>query len=309
MKKISIIGSGFVGASIAYALVLQHIGHEIVLIDNGSGKAESEVMDIRHGLVNIGMTKIVAGGFADCADSDLIIIAAGRNRRPDESRLDLLKDNRQIIRDVNREVAKYYRQGIVVVVTNPVDVFTYQTAQQLQLPLGKVIGTGCLLDSSRLVSRIAEYTSLSKDIIEAFVVGEHGDTQTPMWSKATVAGMSIADYCQMVGLPWDHEQRKAIENDIRNMGTRIIEGKGRTHYGIATCVCSVARAILEDQATVLSLSVPLQGEYGLSEVALSLPVVLGGGGVKHVLCQLKGMEVECFVAAGKKLQGILKSLE
>ena len=282
-RKVAIIGAGFVGASIAYSLTIRDLASEIVLVDIEKEKAKGEALDIQHGIAYMGTSSVRAGDYSDCKNCDLIIITAGRNRRIGEDRLDMIEDNIITMRDVVNEISKYYTHGAIMVVSNPVDILTYKCAEWLGLPNGKVFGTGCVLDTSRLVRSIANYTNLNTEVIKCNIVGEHGTTQFPVWSRLSIAGVPMDEYCENVGLPWGDEQKDALYNQVLNMGATIIKAKGKTHYGSATCVCSLADAVLNQRLTVAPVTSPLQGEYGISDVALSLPSIVGVNGVEHRL--------------------------
>lgn len=282
-RKVAIIGAGYVGASIAYALTIRDLASEIVLVDIDQKKASGEALDIQHGIPYMGTSSVRAGGYEDCKNCDLIIITAGRNRHVGEERLDMIEDNIGTMKDVVDEIKKYYTHGAILVVSNPVDILTYKCAEWMDLPNGKVFGTGCILDTSRLVRSIANYTNLNIEAIKCNIVGEHGSSQFPVWSRLSIAGLPMLEYCENVGLAWDKEQKDKLYNQVKNMGSEIIGDKGRTHYGIATCVCSLADAVLNQRLTIAPVTSPLQGEYGIENVALSLPSIVGVNGVEHRL--------------------------
>lgn len=282
-RKVAIIGAGFVGASIAYALTIRDLASEIVLIDIEQEKAMGEALDIQHGIAYMGTSSVRSGDYSDCKNCDLIIITAGRNRRIGEDRLDMIADNIGTMRNVVDEISKYYTHSAIMVVSNPVDVLTYKCAEWMGLPNGKVFGTGCVLDTSRLVRSIANYTNLNTEVIKCNIVGEHGTTQFPVWSRLSIAGVPMDEYCENVGLPWGDEQKDDLYNQVLNMGATIIKAKGKTHYGIATCVCSLADAVLNQRLTIAPVTSTLQGEYGIEDVALSLPSIVGVNGVEHRL--------------------------
>ncbi|MDD4200145.1 MAG: L-lactate dehydrogenase [Eubacteriales bacterium] len=282
-RKVAIIGAGFVGASIAYALTIRDLASEIILIDNERAKASGEALDIQHGIPYMGTSSVRAGDYSDCKNCDLIIVTAGRNRKVGEERLDMIADNIGTIKDVVSEISKYYTHGVILMVSNPVDILTYMCAEWMDLPNGKVFGTGCILDTSRLVRSIANYTNLNIEAIKCNIAGEHGNSQFPVWSRLSIAGLPMWEYCQNVGLPWGNREKDLIFNQVRNMGAEIIRDKGKTHYGIATCVCSVADAVLNQRLTIAPVTSPLQGEYGIDGVALSLPSIVGVNGVEHRL--------------------------
>lgn len=308
-RKVAIIGVGYVGASIAYALMLKELAREIVLIDINRNSAKAEAMDIRHGIPYMGSAIIYDGDFSDCVDSDLIIITAGRNRRPNETRLDMAQDNIRIAEGVVNQLFQYYTKGVIMVVTNPVDIITYKVATWTGLPNGMVFGTGCILDSSRFVNAISDFIGLNTEVINGTIVGEHGESQIPIWSKVTVAGIPIDEYCSSVGLKFSQVEKDAIAQNVKQMGTEIITHKGRTHYGIATCVCYLADAILNRRATISSVSSVLTGEYGVDNVALSLPSIIGGNGIeKRIVDHWSDNEFNQFKKSEKQLLDILKRI-
>ena len=280
-RKVAIIGAGFVGASIAYAMALRDIAREIVIVNRTKEKVIGEVMDIRHGIPSMGTTDVYVGDYPDCADCDLIIICAGRNRKPGESRLDLTNDNVEIMHSVISKMKPYYTRGIVLIISNPVDILTFKVAEWMGLPNGMVFGSGNILDSSRFVRTIADYVCLSTGVVNGYIVGEHGDGQVPIWSHVTVGGIPIAEYCSDVGLEWTEEIRKELAEKTKVMGSQIIAAKGRTHYGIATCTCQLADAIINQRPTISCVSSVLMGEHGCRGVALSVPSVVGPSGVQQ----------------------------
>lgn len=280
-RKVAIIGSGFVGSSIAYALAIRDVAREIVLIDINQDKTDGEAKDIRHGIPAMGTADLYAGDYSDCVDCDLIVITAGRGRKPGESRLDLTNENVKIMRSVIDSIKKYYTRGVILVISNPVDIMTYKATEWMELPDGMVFGSGNILDSSRFVRTIADYVGLSTGVINGYVIGEHGDGQVPVWSHVTVGGIPIAEYCSDVGLEWNDAIRHNIAEKTKVMGSEIIAEKGRTHYGIATCVCQLADAIINQRPTISSVSSILMGEHGCRDVALSVPSVVGPSGVQQ----------------------------
>jgi L-lactate dehydrogenase len=283
--KVAIIGAGYVGASITYALTIKGLAREIVLIEHSEAteKCLAEINDIRHGISQIGSSNIYSGNYSDIKNCDLIILSAGRNRRQNETRLEMITDNIQITSQIASEINKYYTRGIIVVVTNPVDIITHAMTKWMALPDGTVFGTGCVLDSSRLTNVIADHIGISADVINAHVIGEHGDGQIALWSKVAIAGIPVKEYCSITAIPFTEDTKIMMEDRVRHMGSAIIKGKGRTHYGIATCVCYIADAILNHHPTIASVSSVLHGEYGIADVALSLPSIIDSTGIERRL--------------------------
>lgn len=309
MKRISVIGAGYVGATIAYALDLKGIANDIVLIDTNEDKARAEADDIRHGIAAMGESAVRAGSYADCADCDLIIVTAGRNRLPNESRLDMIQDNIGIMKDVSDEIARYYTRGAVMIVSNPVDLLTYYCDRRLGLPNGTVFGTGCILDTSRLVRAAADYFNIRAAAVNGYVIGEHGESQVPVWSAMKVSGVAVEEYCLKKHSKWDASIKATIQTRVKNLGTNIISAKGRTHYGIATCVCMLTDAIINHKNVIASVSSPLTGEYGIDGVALSLPSKLCKNGVaERIITELEGQELEKLYLSAEKLKNALSEM-
>lgn len=309
-RKVAIIGAGYVGSSIAYALALRDTAREIVMIDVNHKKTDGEAKDIRHGLPGIGTADLYAGDYNDCEDCDLIIITAGRGRKPGETRLDLTNENVKIMKSVIGNIQKNYTRGVILIISNPVDILTYKVAEWMGLPNGMVFGSGCILDSSRLVRTIADYVGLSTGVINGYVVGEHGENQVSVWSHVTVGGIPIAEYCTDVGLAWDEQIRAEVAQKTKVMGSEIIAAKERTHYGIATCVCQLADAIINMRPTIASVSSVLMGEHGCREVALSVPSVVGPSGVQQRIREKWAPEeYRGFFDAVENIRGTLSKME
>ena len=309
-RKVAIIGAGNVGSSIAYALTIRNLAREIVLIDKIEERAKGEALDIQHGIPFLGLSNVRAGNFEDCTNCDLIIITAGRNRKVGETRLDLAKDNVKILDDVIKNVKKNYTRGVILIVANPVDVLTFKCSKIMGLPDGRVFGTGNILDTSRLVRLLADYTGLNTEMIKANVVGEHGDCQVPIWSMISIAGVPIKEYCENVGLEWNSHIRIEMEEKVRGLGAEIIKGKEKTHYGIATCVCYIADAILNQRFIIAPVTSVLRGEYGVNNVSLSIPSIIGVNGIeKRLEEQWSEFEKDRFLKSAEKLRLFLKDLK
>jgi L-lactate dehydrogenase len=309
-RKVAIVGVGFVGSSIAYALALRDIAREIVLIDINKEKAEGEAWDIRHGIPSMGTADLYVGDYSDCDNCDLIIITAGRNRRDGETRLELAGENVKIMRSVIDSLKPYYTRGVLLIISNPVDVLTQKVTEWMDLPDGMVFGSGCMLDSSRFVRTIADYVGLSTGVITGYLVGEHGDGQVPIWSHVTVGGLPISEYCEAAKLDWNEEVRASIAEKTRKMGAKIIHAKGKTHYGIATCVCYLADAIINQRPTIASVCSTLMGEHGVRGVSLSVPSVVGPGGVQQRIRERwASEEYRAFFDAVENVRQVIEKLE
>jgi len=256
------------------------------------------------------MTNVYAGDYCDCADCDLIIVCAGRNRKPGETRLDLTQDNIDTVHSILEKVKENYTRGVILVISNPVDVLTLKATEWMGLPDGMVFGSGCLLDSSRFVRIIADYLGISTGAVSGYLVGEHGESQIPIWSHVTVGGIPIANYCADLNIAWDERIRKEIADKTRTMGDQIIQSKGRTHYGIATCVCYLADAIINQRPIIASVCSKLPEEYGCGHVALSVPSIISSNGVQQRIKEnwLKE-EYNAFYSAADKVKAKVRELD
>jgi L-lactate dehydrogenase len=281
--RVAIVGAGNVGATFAYTLVLSGVAPEIVLIDRDERRAEGEAMDLNHAVPFSPPARIWAGSFADCAAADVIVLTAGAGQKPGETRLDLAERNAAIFRDIVPRVVTANAGAILLVATNPVDVLTYGTLKISGLAPARVIGSGTILDTARFRYLLSEHFSVDARSVHAYIVGEHGDTEVPVWSLANIAGMRLAAYQTAHGMPADADAMRAIVDDTRQAAYHIIERKGATYYAVAAGLLRIVEAILRDQATVLSVSSLVPGYYGIADVCLSLPSVVERGGISRVL--------------------------
>lgn len=282
VSRVALIGSGFVGSSYAYALLNQGIVNELVIIDMNKDKAEGDAMDLSHGLPFTSPMKIWAGDYSDCKDADLVVITAGANQLPGETRMDLIEKNVRIFKKIVTSIMDSGFQGIFVVASNPVDVLTYATWKISGFPHEKVIGSGTLLDTARfryLLSRAFEVDSRS---VHAYIMGEHGDTELPVWSQASIGGKSITE-CLKKGVGPSKEELDQIFINVRDAAYHIIEKKGATYYGIGMSLARLTKAILYNQNSILTISTLLQGEFGLQDTYLGVPAVVNRSGVREVV--------------------------
>ena len=282
-NKVTIIGVGSVGATIAYTLVASSSVSQIVLIDVNSEKAESEAMDIKQATPFLSPANIYEGDYPDAAGSDIVIITSGVGRKPGQSRIDLAQTNVNIIAQIAPQIVKYAPDAIYLMVANPVDVLTYVFEKISGLPKGQVIGSGTILDTIRLRTRLSELYSINQKQVHAYVLGEHGDSSFVAWSTANIAGIPLKEYSDaMVDtkvLPIAPYSREEVEEYVKKSGGKIIAGKGATFYGIAASVTNIVNSLYSGVDSVLALSSMLQGEYGISDVCLSIPCVLGKKGI------------------------------
>lgn len=298
----TIIGAGYVGSTILYALMLYDIPNEIVLINRNVNKAISEIDDIRHGFKFVGNTVIRVGNFDDISNSDVVVIAIGRNRKPGETRLDLAEDNTRIVKSIIPDLKKYYNNSIIIIVTNPIDIITKIVNDEMNLSYGKVFGTGCILDSSRFVRLLSDYLKCSIEDVRAMVVGEHGDSQVLLWSNVLVNKVRIEEYCKNNNIPWDEGIKELIESRVKNMGASIIKSKGHTQYGVATCTADLVNAVIYDKKILASVSSKMQGEFGINDVCMSYPSIIGENGIiERKVIQPSDSEINNLKLAADKL--------
>ena len=281
IRKCAIIGCGNVGATTAYALMKSGLFSEIVLIDSNKKKAEGEAMDLNHGLPFNSPALIYAGEYSDIYDSYLIIITAGANQKEGETRLDLVKKNTAIFRSIIDNILEYNKKAILLVVTNPVDVLTYVTLARSGYPASRVIGSGTVLDTARLKQLIGQNFEVDSRNVHSFIIGEHGDSELPVFSSANISGVDMEKYCDISGKKM--ATLDSIYDDVKNSAYRIIEAKGATYYAIAESVLRICRALVRDENTIMPVSVLAGGEYGIKDVCIGLPSIIGYGGVKRVL--------------------------
>jgi L-lactate dehydrogenase len=281
--RVAVVGAGNVGATFAYALLLSGWAAEIVLIDANRAKAEGEAMDLNHAVPFTHPTHVWAGDFSDCAGAAVTILAAGANTKPGESRLAPVIKNAEIWRDIVPKVVKHSPEGILLVATNPVDVLTYTAWKLSGLPPQRVIGSGTILDTSRFRYLLSQHFRVDARSVHAYIIGEHGDSEVPVWSLANIAGMHLPQFCKAQGMQYDLPAMEEIFQETRTAAYSIIERKGATFYAVAAGLMRVTQAILRDQKTVLSVSSLVHDYYGISDVCFSLPTVLGRRGVEEVL--------------------------
>ncbi len=283
MKKCAIIGCGFVGATTAYTLMQTGWFTDMVLIDINQKKAEGEAWDIAHGLPFHTPMEIYAGDYSDLADCGLIIITAGANQKPGETRLDLLRTNTRIFTGIVKSITQYTTDAILLVVTNPVDVLSYVTWRFSGYPAGRVIGSGTVLDTARLKKLLGAHLGVDSRNVHSFIIGEHGDRELPVWSSANVSGVDLNQYCESCGQGFDRATLDALFRDVRDSAYHIIEAKGATYYAIAESVRRIVAAIVRDENSILPVSGLVDGHYGLDGVYMSLPCIVGAEGIKQVL--------------------------
>lgn len=304
-QKIIVVGNGAVGSSYIFALVTQNIAQEIGIIDIDVNKAEGDALDLSHALAFTSPKKIYAANYEDCKDADIVVITAGAAQKPGETRLDLVNKNLKIFKSIVDDIVASGFDGIFLIATNPVDILTYATWKFSGFPKHKVIGSGTSLDSARFRQTIAELVDVDARNVHGYILGEHGDTEFPVWSHANIAGLQIyewvSDHPEI-----DEEELVNIFFKVRDAAYTIIDKKGATFYGIAVALARITKAILYDENAVLPLSVYLDGQYGLNDIYIGAPAVVNRQGISHVIeLPLTDAEQEKFDLSAERLQQVL----
>ena len=309
-RKAAIIGCGFVGSASAFALMQSGLFSELVLIDANHDKAEGEAMDIAHGLPFAGQMKIYAGDYDDIVDEAVIIVTAGAAQKPGETRLDLVNKNVNIFKSIIPEIAKRNYKGILLIVANPVDILTYTAVKLSGLPENRVIGSGTVLDTARLKYALGEHLEVDSRSVHSFIIGEHGDSEIVAWSSTNVSGIPVNDFCELRGHFNHEEAMHRIADDVKNSAYDIIEKKGATYYGIAMSVKRICECIMRDEKSILPISSMMHGEYGISDICLSMPTVVGREGVEtRVPIQLNEQEESALSASAEQLSKVAAQLD
>lgn len=281
--RIAIVGAGNVGATYAYALLQSGLAGEIVLIDANQAKAEGEVMDLNHAVPFVHPTRIWSGSYADCKGAAITVITAGSGQKPGETRLDLVQRNVAIFKQIIPQVVENNPDGLLLIATNPVDILSYASWKISGMPSAKVIGSGTILDTARFRYLISQHAGVDPRSVHAYIIGEHGDSEVPVWSLANIAGMRLNDYCMANCTSYTPEVWENIYTQTRDAAYQIIQLKGATYYAVANGLLRITEAILRDQDTVLSLSTLITGQYGIEDVYLSLPSIVGRNGISKTL--------------------------
>ncbi|MEA2258386.1 MAG: L-lactate dehydrogenase [Acidobacteriaceae bacterium] len=310
IPRVAIVGTGFVGSTTAYALLLSRTPAEIVLIDRDERRADGHVQDLRDAEVFSHTTRVVTGQFDDCCSADVIIITAGASQSGRRSRLENLNETAAILKGLVRDVARSNPHGILLIASNPVDVLTYAAWKWSGLPPGRVIGSGTSLDTSRFRRRLAEHYGVASDNVHAYVIGEHGESQVALISSARIAGVPLESFCRELNLPYEKDGLRQIATDTQAAGLEIIRAKGATYYGIGTALARIADAILRDEHAVLTVSSLAPASMELGEVSLSLPTIIARDGVARVVSiPLDASERQALEASAETLKHYIATLE
>ena len=313
MNKITVIGTGSVGSTIAYTLTVMGIASEIVMIDINNERALGEALDIRQGTPFCSACSVYAGDYHDAEGSNIVIITSGIARKPGQSRLELAQTNVDITKSIIPEITKHAPDAIYIVVSNPVDVLTYTFCKRSGLPESRIIGSGTILDTARLRSRISEYYSINQSNVHAYVFGEHGDSSFIPWSVANVSNVPISESDKLAvsnGIKVPKLEYEDVEQYVRKSGARVIERKGATFYAVSASVCHICKCILTGIDTTMTVSTMMHGEYGIEDVALSVLNIVGKDGVRsRVLMSLTNEEVEKLRRSAETLKDVIKNLD
>jgi L-lactate dehydrogenase len=310
IRKCAIIGCGFVGASAAFSLVESGLFSELVLIDANHNKAEGEAMDLSHAMPFARPMDIYAGGYDDLKDCGLIIVTAGANQKPNETRMDLVNKNVAIFKSIIPEIKKRECEGVLLIVSNPVDILTYVALKLSGFPANRVIGSGTVLDTARLKYLLGEHLDVDNRSVHAFIIGEHGDSELAVWSSANVSGVELNHFCELCGHFNHMESMQRLYEDVRDSAYQIIEKKGATYYGIAMAVRRIAECIVRNEHSILPISSFIEGHYGLNGVCMGVPTIVGSSGVEKVLeIHLSDEEQQQLTSSAQALGKVLDTID
>ena len=309
-RKAVMVGCGFVGSASVFALMQSGLFSEIAMIDADMDKAEGEAMDISHGIPFAKHMRVYAGDYDDVRDAGIVIVTAGANQKPDETRLDLVHKNVGIFKSIIPEIASRDFKGILLVVANPVDILTAVAQKLSGLPENRVIGSGTVLDTGRLKTRISDHLGVDSRSVHAFIIGEHGDSEIAAFSSANVSGIPLNDFCEMKGHFNHDESEKFIAEDVKNAAYEMIQRKRATYFGVAMAVKRICECIVRDEKSILPVSTMMHGEQGIEGVVLSMPCVVGGDGIEtQVPIKLDEDEAKRLKESADILKGIMAELD
>ncbi|MCD6237914.1 MAG: L-lactate dehydrogenase [Thermotogae bacterium] len=309
MAKIVVIGVGAVGSTFAYTAQMAGIAEEIVLIDINNAKAEAEASDMSHAGSFLKPVDVHAGTYADCKDADIIVLTAGIAQSPGESRLALVERNAKICESIVDQIKKYGKDALILVVTNPVDVMTRIVLERSGFPPNHVLGSGTVLDSARFRQILSRYCKVDPRNVHAYVLGEHGDSEVPIWNHVRVAGIPLSDFLSGCDKEWDENDREKITQTVRNSAYHIIESKGATSYGVSQALLRIVEAYLRDEDAILTVSTMIQGQYGIEDVCLSVPCVINRTGISRIVeMPLEFSEKEQLLRSAEIIRETAKSV-
>ncbi len=313
MSKVAIIGAGNVGSTFAYSLMISGLAREIVLVDRNLARARGECMDLNHGASFVPPVKIRAAGYEGCKGADIVVITAGVKQQKGQTRTDLTQANVEVFKDIIPKIVKYSKDAILLVVTNPMDILTYVTLKISGLPHKRVMGSGTVLDSSRFRYLLSENCHVDPRNVHAYIIGEHGDSELPVWSNANIGGMVLSDFCPICDENRSCNYKKRLDTifeEVKNAAYKIIEAKGATFYAVGLALAKIVGAVLRDENSVLPVSTMVNGYYGISNVCLSIPSIVNKNGAEKFLrLKLSIPEQKQLQHSAKILKGIVKSIK
>ena len=317
-SKVVVVGAGKVGASVAYTIMMNNLTSEIVLVDVDRNRARGEALDISHGIAYFKQVLIRDGDFDDCADADVVVIAAGLGRQPGQTRLDLARTNVTVTRDIVGRIMKYASNPLILVISNPVDVLTYLVQKESGLRPCRVIGSGTALDTGRFRYLLSDHCKVDVRNVHAYIIGEHGDSEVPVWSRASIASKPFDEYCEDCPRRCQKINRQKIFEQTRDAGAEIIltntfggiiRMKGSTFYGVALAATRIVGAVMGDENSVLTVSSVLTGQYGITDVALSLPSIVNHNGIDRYLdIRISEDEAKLLEQSAEKLKAVIKEV-
>jgi L-lactate dehydrogenase len=310
--KVSIIGAGNVGSTFAFALMISGVAREIVIVDKDKKKASGECMDLNHGLSFTPPAAICFADYEGCADSDIVVITAGAKQKPGQTRIDLVHTNTEMFKEIIPNILKYAKNPILLVVTNPVDILTYVSLKISGLPENRVFGSGTALDTSRFRYLISEHCDVDPRNVHAYIIGEHGDTELPVWSNANIGGMMLEKYCPTCKNFANCDRQKELDKifeEVKSAAYKIIEAKGATYYAVALALVRITECVLRDENSVLPVSTLINDYYGISDVCLSLPCKVNRNGIEQYLrLELSDKEQKNFMHSAQTMKDIIRSI-
>jgi len=307
--KVTVVGAGFVGTAFAYSLLIRSLVSKVVLIDADRERAEGEAMDLRDGLPFLEPVAVSVGDYEDCADSDIVVVTAGRTRKSTQSRVDWARENFAVMCEVVSKVTEYNKKCILLIATSPLDVMTYVALKVSGFSKMKVIGSGTVLDTARLRFLLGEYLGVDSRNVHSYIIGEHGDNEVPLWSLANVAGARLKEYLRLLSMPFEESVFDNLFVGVRDAGSEIIRRKGRTNWGIGLTLTRIVESIVRDENSVLTVSCYLENYHGIEDVCLSVPAIVNRDGVKRIIdLPLSPKEEQALQTSAEAVKEIIKSL-
>jgi L-lactate dehydrogenase len=307
-RKVVIVGTGQVGSTFAFALMISGLATSIVLIDQARALAEGHVMDLNHGLSFVQPSNVYVGDYPDCRDASMVVVTAGASQKPGETRLDLVRRNTDIFKKIIPQIVEH-NPSMLVIVSNPVDILTYVALKLSQYPMNRVIGSGTVLDTARFRSLLSRHCQVDPRNVHAYIIGEHGDSEVPVWSQVNIGAVALREYCPVCQRDCPRDERDEIFNQVKNAAYEIIKKKGATNFAIGLSLVRIAESILRDENSILTVSTFLDSYYDISDVCLSIPVILNRNGVSKILkIVLDESEIAGLQASANVLKDVIRSL-